>query len=1259
MKSCFYIINIFLFFIVIPFGNTISLLDLNYPSAISLLNKNVFIVEQEGIFVYDAQLKNIIYSYPFKDANDKISDYNKLSKVVIKFKANYIICLINGKIYFFDQEGKKLLLETKVIPTEENYYYPALIPITALNEQNNYFYVIAYFINTYGSNYKQKLKLYKINTYIKTNDFIKELIINNMENIIFSSTYNFLNKGLSCEYMQNNNEHYLVCFFIINYDNNEFALSNNYFEITSNSINLSNKLNSTFLEKITDVVQIQSLSKEDRKISFVCLHFFNGNLECYEFHFVQDSIDTPELYNATVTMFNCKNVIYGVKLNYLLDGETISLSCIQFNDNIQVKLFNQSFEEINNFTQFNQCESIQPFFGHSIIKLDSGYYIISDIRCDNLKRCVEPLEGDLSPNEIVPCGDLKKCKICSQESMNKKLCIQCNEEKNYYYLNIYPYKEREEFIDCINITQKPSMYYFNTKNSDYEPCYTTCATCEYGGNSEENNCTSCDGINYIKNPDEYNSTNCVVKCQYFYYIERNIYLCTEIPSCPDEHQYLIKDKSKCINNCKDDQEYKYRYNGICFMECPNNTFDDNDFICKENGTNKCYLTENDFFTTNEIITFNDVVEKLVPKYAYEFNYTNSHVSLYKKGNHTVTIYINSKCISQLELGLPGIDFGSCYEKVKSKYNLINRELIIAIIDVKDSKNKRKIVKYGMFSPLTGEYANSDEICQGKISFIDSIKDKLIKAKVNFEKLEELLNQGIDVFNMSSPFYNDVCFKYNSKKDIALKDRMLEFFPNISLCEEGCELTGLNMTTITAICDCFLNEGKKEDELKNKVLEQAQLGAVGDIISSSNLYVMKCINLLLKIDLIKKAYGAHIILCFIIIEIICTIIYCTKDINLIHTYIKEISNEYINYLMKKASNKNKIFLDINNINDKLPKIYIKNKNNDNTKIEAKLLIKQKTSLVKKDVIQQNKNINNNRKESGEYINIINKKVNNNNFKYGKDKRILYNYKIHNKDESSNSTNRVFNLKSNKDLLKNNNDNFDNIDNIDIGIEKYLETQYEDMQYDDAIIKDKRKFCECYKEKIINNQIIINIFCSNNAIRPRSIKIIFFILQLDLYFFINGLFYDEEYISNIYHLEKDTILTKAERIFQNLIYAVFAGIITNYIIELFFIEENKIKKIFKFNKDKILELKIEINKINKSIKRRYLIFIIISFIIALITFVHISCFNVVYNHIMYEWIIFSCIIILFMQIVTFLICLIRATLRCIGLKCKIEKLYKLSL
>ena len=394
-----------------------------------------------------------------------------------------------------------------------------------------------------------------------------------------------------------------------------------------------------------------------------------------------------------------------------------------------------------------------------------------------------------------------------------------------------------------------------------------------------------------------------------------------------------------------------------------------------------------------------------------------------------------------------------------------------------------------------------------------------------------------------------------------------------------------MTTITTICECFYSETKKEDALKNKILDQAQVGGIGEVISSSNIYVMKCINLILKIDTIKKAYGAHIILGFIVIEIICTIVYCKKDINLIYKYIYEISSKYVNYLENK-NKQDKFFLDINDINGILPKIYIKNKTINNKIVEAKLLIKQ-TKLEKKDKIKQDKNINNNEIKNKEEINIINKniKINNYNnnkiFDLSKEEKIFYNYDKDIKDEFvfSNSSNRIFKLKSNKDLSKSAKEDINNT------IEKYLETQYEDMEFDDAIKKDKRKFCECYKEKIMDNQIIINIFCSYEPIRPKSIKIIFLVLQVDLYFFINGLFYDEEYISNIYHLEKDTFFSMAERFFENLIYAALAGIIINYIIEFFFIEETKIKKIFKLNKDNILEFKLQINKIFESIKRRY--------------------------------------------------------------------------
>ena len=43
MKSC---LKIFFLYIIFSFENVISLLDFNYPSAISLSNKNVFVVEK-------------------------------------------------------------------------------------------------------------------------------------------------------------------------------------------------------------------------------------------------------------------------------------------------------------------------------------------------------------------------------------------------------------------------------------------------------------------------------------------------------------------------------------------------------------------------------------------------------------------------------------------------------------------------------------------------------------------------------------------------------------------------------------------------------------------------------------------------------------------------------------------------------------------------------------------------------------------------------------------------------------------------------------------------------------------------------------------------------------------------------------------------------------------------------------------------------------------------------------------------------------
>ena len=95
------------------------------------------------------------------------------------------------------------------------------------------------------------------------------------------------------------------------------------------------------------------------------------------------------------------------------------------------------------------------------------------------------------------------------------------------------------------------------------------------------------------------------------------------------------------------------------------------------------------------------------------------------------------------------------------------------------------------------------------------------------------------------------------------------------------------------------------------------------------------------------------------------------------------------------------------------------------------------------------------------------------------------------------------------------------------------------------------------------------------------------------------------------------------------------------------------------DNIVFLKQEIMQLLKSIKIRYILFIIISFIISLIALIHIFCFNIVYYHTQAEWIVFSFIIILSIQLLSFAICFIQTALRFISFRFKSEKLFKLSL
>ena len=217
----------------------------------------------------------------------------------------------------------------------------------------------------------------------------------------------------------------------------------------------------------------------------------------------------------------------------------------------------------------------------------------------------------------------------------------------------------------------------------------------------------------------------------------------------------------------------------------------------------------------------------------------------------------------------------------------------------------------------------------------------------------------------------------------------------------------------------------------------------------------------------------------------------------------------------------------------------------------------------------------------------------------------------------------------------------------------------MEYDDAIRKDKRKFSEYFSDKLKSDQIILNTFFIEDPLKPKPIKIIFFILDIDLYLFVNALFINEEYVSEIYNSNnEDNFFSFIPRSMDRFLYATIVGVILNYIIDCFF-EEKKLKNTLKREKDSEIILKYEVSQIIKTIKKRYLYFIIISFIITILTWYYIFCFNNIYPHMKYDWIKSSIVIIIIMQILSILLCLFESILRFLSFGCKSEKIFKISL
>ena len=192
------------------------------------------------------------------------------------------------------------------------------------------------------------------------------------------------------------------------------------------------------------------------------------------------------------------------------------------------------------------------------------------------------------------------------------------------------------------------------------------------------------------------------------------------------------------------------------------------------------------------------------------------------------------------------------------------------------------------------------------------------------------------------------------------------------------------------------------------------------------------------------------------------------------------------------------------------------------------------------------------------------------------------------------------------------------------------------------------------------MIAYTFIATDPLKIRIIKIMLFILNIVLYFVVIGLFFSEDYISELYEIDKEDegFFDYISRSIDKFIYTTMVSIIIGYIVDCFFIDEKKIKGIFRREKDNLVNLRQEIVGIIKEIQTRYLAFIIVILVILLISFYYLLCFNYVYPKTQLEWVKASITIFVIMQILSVLKCFLETCLRFLSFHCRSEKLFKIS-
>ena len=226
-------------------------------------------------------------------------------------------------------------------------------------------------------------------------------------------------------------------------------------------------------------------------------------------------------------------------------------------------------------------------------------------------------------------------------------------------------------------------------------------------------------------------------------------------------------------------------------------------------------------------------------------------------------------------------------------------------------------------------------------------------------------------------------------------------------------------------------------------------------------------------------------------------------------------------------------------------------------------------------------------------------------------------------------------------------------------EFDEKQLNELDYEEAVIYDKRNFFQMLWFSLKEKNTLINTFFSSSSLKPFPMKLLVLIFSFSCYFVINGFLYNEEYVSTkLESKESKTFYEYLSDSIERILYTSIVGGIISFIIGILFNTEKKIDEVTnKYNGNKIM-LKGEIAKIFRISKIIILCFTIIQFLLMVVFTIYIFCFCYVYPNNKLDWFESSLIVIGIIQIFSCFTCLLFTFIKYMGIKFQLEFCFKIN-